>query len=761
MASPAVLVPTSEDKGGAEVVTTTESDTVTSVHTSTQVVEKAEVEVIEPVRIAKPTNPSREEDAGQSFKDGKDFKTIEGFLVSVQGNFGVGKSFFINAVVNNTRPQLPSAHEVSTAGISAVISSVRGQSVIFCDTAGRNAAVPVKSDEDFDGALSEQTFQIELLGRLCPNQVLVVGKLSLQDQKSLREMTSKADAGTTIFVVHNLRHVRNDFQFKTELENVCSLLAASDDVAGEANRVSRQAGTKFSHEGRAGTVLQSSNEMVFVEWTDTNESDVFALNDWIQKVDQRQIKEEAKRGKKGTAMGAMFALHHYRHEMNKSSPNDYVKENGIPFILGTCDRSKVTQYHFFFWYHHQAEKRTALEDSSFAFNTATCSFLKDTICNRGIPTTTRSDAGAGKLGVLNYPAEVFKALAALVPQYWKVDGGHVDIIVTKQKMEHKECPQLLERFSSAPAPGGEEVGLTLGTRREPHARASYFSDVRTLSPLSKRNSDHTFRPQIPETEGDADKVASMQASQQHAKQVFDLTFNPEMYYNFVLYSARPGGDFRDLNSEGLIFRVNRMHMQNKELESLAANETWVWTLKVRHDARFMPNAVAQTVFSGVGDVDAPPQTEETEELNFNKTSCRWSSYQREILSNGAPVKQKLFVIDTAGCELVNECNTHYVPAKNGKVVKAVRMRYANGSKMTLDTSQLKPRDARTLLKTLTSDSENPLTWTNVTRKESEKPEWSNQECRWPVDFNPDPKATKVVQHGGQLLIAVQSALDED
>jgi len=672
--------------------------------------EEAKVEVMEHVRAAEP----REEDAGQSFKKGDDFKSTQGFLVAVQGNFGVGKSFVINAVsqgVNNddlTRPELPSAHEVSTAGISAVISNVRGQSVIFCDTAGRNSAVPVTSDEDFDGALSEQDFQADLLGKLCPNQVLVVGKLSLQDQQSLREMTSKADQGTTIFVVHNLRHVRNDFQFKTELENICSLLAASDDVGGEANRVSRQAGTHFLWHERRGTVRQSSNDMVFVEWSDTNENDVFALNDWIQKVEKREIKENDD-VKKSTALGAMFALHHYQHETQASSPNDYVKKNGIPCITGTCDRSKVTQYHLFFWCHPKAETHTALEDSAFAFNTATSSYLKDTICSRGIPTTTRSEKGVGSLGVLNYAAEVFKALEALVPQYWKVEDGQVDIRVTKQKMKRKECPTLL----------------------------------------------------LGETGGDADKVASMQAVQDRAKQVFDLTFSPERYYNFVLYSGRPGGDFRDLNSEGFIFRVNRMHIKDDALDRLADGENWVWNLKVTPEARFMPNSVAQTAFTGVADVDATP-TEDSEEIHFNNKSYRWSSYQRDILSDqGEHIKQKMFVIDTAGCELVNECNPDYVPPAGGKKVRAVRTRYANGSKMTLDTSQLKPRDARTLLKTLTSDSENPLTWTNVTRKESEKPEWSNQECRWPVDFNPDPKATKVVQHGGQLLIAVQSALDED
>lgn len=391
----------------------------------------------------------------------------------------------------------------------------------------------------------------------------------------------------------------------------------------------------------------------------------------------------------------------------RKAPNDYVKEKGIPCITGTYDGSKVTQYHLFFWCHPKAGAHTALEDSAFAFNTATSSYLKDTICSRGIATTTRSEKGVGSLGVLNYPAEVFKALEALVPQYWKVEDGQVDIRVTKQKMKRKECPPLL----------------------------------------------------LGETEGDADKVASMQSVNDYANQVFDLTFSPEVYYNFVLHSGRPGGDFRDLNSEGFIFRANRMHIKDDTLDRLPEGENLVWNLKVAPEARFMPNSAARTAFTGVVEMDATP-TEDSEELHINNRSYRWSSYQREILSDQGPIKQKMFVIDTAGCELVNECNPDYVPPANGKKVKAVKTRYANGSKMTLDTSQLKPRDARTLFETLTSDSENPLTWTNVTRKESERPEWSNQECRWPVDFNPDPNATKVVQREGQLLIAVQSAPEE-
>merc|ERR1712039_1142453 len=206
---------------------------------------------------------------------------------------------------------------------------------------------------------------------------------------------------------------------------------------------------------------------------------------------------------------------------------------------------------------------------------------------------------------------------------------------------------------------------------------------------------------------------------------------------------------RDLNQEGgLVFRVNRMHIQDDRLQGLAENETWVWTLKVRSDAKFMPNAAAQTSLAGgVGEC----HVEDSAELKLNDRSHRWSSYHRDILINGISIKQKMIVVDVAGCEFVNECNPHYVPREGGKPVKAVKVRYANGSaRVCVDGSQLKPRDAKSMIQSIVSDAEQPATWTNVTRRDGEAPDILNREYCWPLNFLPNMKGTRVVQHEGQL-----------
>merc|ERR1711971_319449 len=139
-----------------------------------------------------------------------------------------------------------------------------------------------------------------------------------------------------------------------------------------------------------------------------------------------------------------------------------------------------------------------------------------------------------------------------------------------------------------------------------------------------------------ESAGCAEKVASVRTAQTFAKHAFDLAFNPEKFYNFVLCPARPGGDFRDLSQDGLLFRANRKHLQDYALEGLAETETWVWNLKVGSDAKFIPNQFVKADFGGAS-VDATP-VEDFDELNFNNKTYRWSSYQRDILIDGSSIK---------------------------------------------------------------------------------------------------------------------------
>jgi len=633
--------------------------------------------------------------------------------------------------------ELPDGCQLATPGLCAMHAKIDESDMVFVDTAGKNKSIPMGDEEEFDAAIHEEFFQRGLVSELCPNVLMVVGKMTRAEQKNLRELCSqmknsatnrKEGVGAIIFIVHNWRDVSTLAGFNDNLEEVCSLFNAGGTNEAGAHSVLTTPGIKIKKEGKVGKVVKADGSFVHIQWEDTDHGKInhvtpFTQDEWRQLVDNRLIEQADK--KKATFERMVKAVRFAKSGRNRPGCDDaddsleednsdgkdpdgtQISPDTLPKVPDSVDthssapeankkkrqrrrggRRQVTmisgfmdgveQRHFFL-----AEHSGNLKDD---INLPTIELLKNSLVH-GTVRTTGSEKNTGEF---NYVQQFCEAVEKVAPKFFKVPGQPsqpVRLTVTKPR-------------------------IFLATNN----KSSKAKDAKAGSTTQ---------------EADSKRLAGKSLA---------LAIAPEQFYDVVMRAALDK-DFRDFNQQGIECRVQSKHLHEDVQKQPGANATFRLRLSPSA-AKFTPN-----VHHAEAEVLSPslPPGVPTHSICINGMSCPYKVFQHVGAENDdGTCMRKKWQINVPGFGHVNNLNEE-VPKPKLRDIKA-----ASGmgeARVELHTQHLK-------------SPEIVSTWSDITH--DEKPPVNKQDCfTFPVGFNFDSRNIHVEQANGLLTFEVRTWQEED
>lgn len=397
-------------------------------------------------------------------------------IIAVVGARNQGKTFLIKLLIDCGKSEhiglskdeeaekarfVPDSALVSTPGLMTMSTHIKGISLIFVDTHGRDDAVPQINWGDRNSMINSmqylrdtklvESFEQKMMAEFAPNLVFVIGQMTRRDQEHfLQYVSEKGSRRQTIFVVHNWRHVHTAQDFKIELDKISNIIGvsrASLSKSGKTvvNSVPRQSGTKIVIEGlddkqsvQKAEIVSSEGHYVIIEITSDLKSclatRLIPLEQWDNMVGDRKIYEDLSSGDQDKIQTAcrleyedvsLVEIKEMVENLNKKNQveqaswdfNDFPDGIQVPHIHGERYGS-VTEMHFFF---------VNMDNSAWTtvYNAASANRLRERLKNTSERITTREwNEGTSKydrpkhVGVVNVAAEFCRTIERVAPDFF-------------------------------------------------------------------------------------------------------------------------------------------------------------------------------------------------------------------------------------------------------------------------------------------------------------------------------------------------------
>jgi len=144
----------------------------------------------------------------------------------IMGNFKRGKTWFLQKLCNVTLP----VHEVlHTPGLCAKRLVIKKQRCMLIDTKGENTALDVVDTDSFQDKKAEESFLRDVICEIADAFMFLVGQMGFAEQLTLQQLMklltshSVNKSGASVFVIHNLKHLRTREELKDAWDEVKNL----------------------------------------------------------------------------------------------------------------------------------------------------------------------------------------------------------------------------------------------------------------------------------------------------------------------------------------------------------------------------------------------------------------------------------------------------------------------------------------------------------------------------------------------------------
>lgn len=658
-----------------------------------------------------------------------------------------------------TGKELPDGCQLATPGLCAMHTKIDESDMVFVDTAGKNKSIPMGDEEEFDNAIHEEYFQRGLVSELCPNVLMVVGKMTRAEQKNLRELCSqmknsatnrKEGVGAIIFIVHNWRDVSTQAGFNDNLEEICSLFNAGGTNEAGAHSVLTTPGIKIKREGKVGKIVKADGSFVHIQWEDTDHGKInqvtpFTQDEWRKLVDNRLIEQADK--KKATFERMVKAVRFAKSGRNRPDCNDdedsleeddsdgkdpngtQISPDTLPKVPDSVDThscaSEVSGVRepasaggagWAPWTSLTSNKKKRLRRRVGKREVTMISGFMDGVEQRHFFLAKHS----GDLkNDINLPTiELLKN--SLVHGTVRTTGSEKNTGQFNYVQQFCEAVEkVAPKFFKVPGQPAQPVRLTVTKPRICLATNNKSSKAKDAKAGSNTQ------------EADSKRLEAKSLA---------LAIAPEQFYDVVMRAALDK-DFRDFNQQGIECRVQSKHLHEDVQKQPWANATFRLRLSPSA-AKFTPN-----VHHAEAEVLPPvlPAGVPLHSICINGMSCPYKVFQHVGAENDAGTcMRKKWQIDVPGFGHVNNLNEE-VPRLRLRDIKA-----AGGmgeARVELHTQHLK-------------SPEIVSTWSDITH--DEKPPVNKQDCfTFPVGFNFDSRNIRVEQANGLLTFEVMTQDQEE
>jgi len=672
----------------------------------------------------------REAERRQREEDERGFNSVvkecRGKLIAIVGDFNKGKTWIVDKLtfVKENHPDessvLPDGFQLSTPGLCAKRVEINGAYLMFVDTAGKNQSIPMADAGEFNAAFKEETLQRTLLSELCPNILMVIGKMSRTEQRTMRELCEslkrmkhkRQGFSPMLFVVHNWKEVTDKPLFDYAIEEVCSLLGVTDNVGGDVARVSRAPNTHFclfektdaslddadpdslrqlkrnygqcKQRGdvdgaekhacdlskknitiRHGVVTKSVGQYVHLQW-ETGLTETCTHDSFLKLCRDKTIAQTSQ--EKSTFVRA-----------NRTVKEGFY-ESSVPIIEGKFDDIDVRHYFL----------ANDICDFGRSYNVDAFPVIRTSLQEAAVFTTTPGLP----MGFLNYMAEFRGAMERVAPRFFKTlqdEGGKAsDFRLTMEAEENQVEPT-------------DHIAKYLGLEDESIADCS----------RQKLLEDH-----------------------------------PENFYDVVI-RPYPTKDFRHLPGVGLELRLSKKFMGDE-----SPNACNVFRIRLSPHAQFCPdiNPVEPST-THASSLTADDLGSSSRFIQINGRSCQYKILTTTELpakdNAGEPLQRKRVIIDVPGCDDLAQSLKFDSELRSGGKCRDVHFRHGGAGTFEV-------RNQNLVKHSFLKDTNG---WTEITQDEEvSKGDKGNV---FPIGFGIDSGKTRIVQDRGVLVIDVTSLCDDD